>query len=57
MRPIIRVVGAFAGALFRRARTLPAPRPIPALPSPVRQAAQRSVDLNLLKIVVNIRRP
>lgn len=54
MRPIIRVVGAFAGALLRRARALPV-RPVPALPR-VREAVERSVDLNLLKIVINIRR-
>ena len=55
MRPIIRVVGALAGALLRRARALPV-RPVPALPPRVREAVERSVDLNLLKIVINIRR-
>ena len=56
MRPIIRVVGSLAGALFRRARSLPAARPVQALPSNVREAVERSLDLNLLKIVINIRR-
>lgn len=56
MRSLIRVVGSFAGVLFRHARSFPDLRPIPMLPSHWREAVERSVDLNLLKIVINIRR-
>jgi hypothetical protein len=56
MRSFIRGVGVLAGALFRRASTLPTSRPTSALPSRVREAVERSVDLNLLKIVINITR-
>lgn len=57
MRPVIRVVGAIAGALLQRARVLPPGRPAARLPSLLRRAVERTVDLNLLKIVINITRP
>jgi hypothetical protein len=56
MRPFFRVVGGLAGALLQRARQLPTIRPTPKLPSRVRDAVERSIDLIVLKIVINITR-